>query len=108
MSKLPFLTNVSRISKIQRNHKVYLFLAVRYVHDVTDSLVIRVCAIHRPFFECEHEEYYIAAHIYHGTKKIGKSLLTQSSKKIERDKLWPARIIYDNWYVKKIQISQME
>lgn len=84
-----------------------LFLAVRYVHDVMDSLVIRVCAIHRPCFEWEHEEYYIAAHVYHGTKKIGKSLLTQSTKKIERDKLWPTRIIYDNWYVKKVTLKHL-
>ncbi|KAJ8935975.1 hypothetical protein NQ314_012542 [Rhamnusium bicolor] len=70
---------------------------IKYVHDIVDSVVIRICAIYRPSFEWEHEEYYIAAQIYHGTKKIGRFLLTQASKKIERDKFWPARIIFDNW-----------
>nr|CAH7729175.1 unnamed protein product [Callosobruchus chinensis] len=71
--------------------------ATRYVHDILDSIVIRICAIYRPSALWEHEEYIIAAHIYHGTKKIGRSNKTQPSKKIERDKYWPARIVFDTW-----------
>lgn len=62
-----------------------------------DSLIIRVCAIYRPSFEKEYEEYYMTLQIYHGTKKIGKCQLTQTKGKLERDKYWPARIIFDCW-----------
>lgn len=62
-----------------------------------DSLVLRICAIYRPAFEKEYEEYHITAQVYHGTKKIGRCQMTQASKKFERDKYWPARIIFDNW-----------
>lgn len=62
-----------------------------------DSVVIRICAIYRPSYEWEHEEYYLTAQIYHGTKKIGKAQLTQATKRIDRDKYWPARVNFDNW-----------
>ncbi|XP_074032269.1 phosphatidylinositol-4-phosphate 3-kinase catalytic subunit Pi3K68D [Leptinotarsa decemlineata] len=71
--------------------------SVRYVHDIMDSVVTRICAIHRPSFEREFEEYYITSQIYHGTKKIGRMLCSQASKKVERDKYWPSRIVFDNW-----------
>ncbi|KAG5888356.1 hypothetical protein JTB14_020756 [Gonioctena quinquepunctata] len=70
---------------------------VRYVHDIMDSVIMRICAIYRPSFEREYEEYYITAQIYHGTRKIGRSLCSQASKKLERDKYWPSRIVFDNW-----------
>nr|XP_023021080.1 phosphatidylinositol 4-phosphate 3-kinase C2 domain-containing subunit beta [Leptinotarsa decemlineata] len=71
--------------------------SVRYVHDIMDSVVTRICAILRPSFEREFEEYYITSQIYHGTKKIGRMLCSQASKKVERDKYWPSRIVFDNW-----------
>ncbi|XP_028129846.1 phosphatidylinositol 4-phosphate 3-kinase C2 domain-containing subunit alpha isoform X1 [Diabrotica virgifera virgifera] len=71
--------------------------SMRYVHDIMDSVVVRICAIYRPSFEWEHEEYTVTAQIYHGTKKIGKSLCTQPVRKYDRDKYWPARIVFDHW-----------
>ncbi|KAJ8958339.1 hypothetical protein NQ318_017485 [Aromia moschata] len=67
----------------------------KYVHDVIDSVILRICAIYRPAFDWEYEEYYITAQIYHGTKKIGRALFSQPSKKTERDQLWPSRIVLE-------------
>lgn len=71
--------------------------SMRYVHDIMDSVIVRICAVYRPSFEWEHEEYTATVQIYHGTKKIGKSLCTQPSRKFDRDKYWPSRIVFDSW-----------
>ncbi|KAL1487744.1 hypothetical protein ABEB36_015580 [Hypothenemus hampei] len=68
----------------------------RNVGEVLDSIVIRVCAIYRPNPKWEYESYFIAGHIYHGTRKISKPIFTQAYGKTERD-MWPSRIVFDNW-----------
>ncbi|XP_060523562.1 phosphatidylinositol 4-phosphate 3-kinase C2 domain-containing subunit alpha isoform X2 [Cylas formicarius] len=70
---------------------------IRYVNDVMDSVIVRICAINRPSGKWEHELYYVSGQVYHGTRKIGRPLLTQACPKIERDNLWPSRIVFDNW-----------
>ncbi|CAG9823212.1 unnamed protein product [Phaedon cochleariae] len=71
--------------------------STRYVHDIIDSVVVRLCAVYRPSFDWDYEDYSITAQICHGTKKIGRSVCSQTSKKLEMDKYWPSRIVFDNW-----------
>ncbi|XP_066255577.1 phosphatidylinositol 4-phosphate 3-kinase C2 domain-containing subunit alpha isoform X2 [Euwallacea similis] len=69
----------------------------RNVGEVLDSVVVRICAIYRPNPKWEHVTYYIAGQIYHGTRKVSKPLFTNPNAKTDRDKMWPSRIIFDDW-----------
>ncbi|XP_030748867.1 phosphatidylinositol 4-phosphate 3-kinase C2 domain-containing subunit alpha isoform X3 [Sitophilus oryzae] len=69
----------------------------RMVGDIADSLIVRICAIYRPSAKWEHETYFISGQIYHGTRKIGRPMFTQAYYKQDRDQLWPARIVFENW-----------
>ncbi|XP_064214165.1 phosphatidylinositol 4-phosphate 3-kinase C2 domain-containing subunit alpha isoform X1 [Tribolium castaneum] len=71
---------------------------VKYVSDVMESLVIRVCAIYRPNVEWKHDSFMVAAQIYHGTRPMGHPVLSQPCVKTESDHKWPARIIIDHWF----------
>ncbi|XP_044261895.1 phosphatidylinositol 4-phosphate 3-kinase C2 domain-containing subunit alpha [Tribolium madens] len=71
---------------------------VKYVSDIMESLVIRVCAIYRPNVEWKHDSFMVAAQIYHGTRPMGHPVLSQPCVKTEGDHRWPARIIIDHWF----------
>jgi phosphatidylinositol-4-phosphate 3-kinase len=70
---------------------------VKNVPEISDMLVIRMCAIYRPHVDWKHDSFMVAAQIYHGTRPVGHPALSTPCVKTEMDHLWPARIIFNNW-----------
>ncbi|KAH0818247.1 hypothetical protein GEV33_004544 [Tenebrio molitor] len=69
---------------------------VKNVPEISDMLVIRMCAIYRPHVDWKHDSFMVAAQIYHGTRPVGHPALSTPCVKTEMDHLWPARIIFNN------------
>uniref|UniRef100_A0A1Y1L4Z2 Uncharacterized protein n=1 Tax=Photinus pyralis TaxID=7054 RepID=A0A1Y1L4Z2_PHOPY len=45
--------------------------------EVLESILVRVCAVHRPLPDWKHDDFIIAAQVYHGTRPLGQPVLSQ-------------------------------
>ncbi|KAF5287684.1 hypothetical protein FQA39_LY15784 [Lamprigera yunnana] len=45
--------------------------------EVMESVLIRICAVHRPLPDWKHDDFIIAAQVYHGTRPLGQPVLSQ-------------------------------
>lgn len=60
-------------------------------------MILRLCAIHRPSPEWQHDDFIIAAQVHYGTRPIGQIASTQPFK--ITNSLYP-RIVFENtWFV---------
>lgn len=41
-------------------------------------MLIRVSAVHRPSPDWKYDDYVVTAHVYHGTRRIGKPVHSQA------------------------------
>ncbi|KAF2883089.1 hypothetical protein ILUMI_23081 [Ignelater luminosus] len=64
------------------------------VPEVPDSVLIRICAIHRPSPDWKHDDFIVAAQVYHGTRPVGNPVLSQPSGVTQS--LYP-RILFNSW-----------
>jgi phosphatidylinositol-4-phosphate 3-kinase len=80
---------------------------VKNVPEISDMLVIRMCAIYRPHVDWKHDSFMVAAQIYHGTRPVGHPALSTPCVKTEMDHLWPARIIFNNWFPMEVPINSL-
>lgn len=82
-----------------------LFPAPKSVVEITDSVLVRVCALHRPSPEWKHESFMIAAQIYHGTRPVGQPVLSQPNNLIE---YWYPVINFNYWFdIDGVQFSSL-
>lgn len=65
--------------------------------DVADSVLFRLLAIHRPAPQWAHDDYIIAAQIYHGTRPLGHPVLSQAKALTNSQMLKYPRILYESW-----------
>lgn len=70
-----------------------LLLATHLTSETSDSVILRLGAIHRPSPEWNHEEFIIAAQVLYGTRPIGQPVRTQPFK--ITNSLYP-RIVFEN------------
>lgn len=70
------------------------FLASKFVSEMSDSVLVRVCGLHRPSPEWKHESFLVAAQIYHGTRPVGQPVLSQPCEITE---YWYPRISFNHW-----------
>lgn len=71
----------------------YLIASIS-VPEVPDSVLIRICAIHRPSPDWKHDDFIVAAQVYHGTRPIGMPVLSQPSGVTQS--LYP-RVLFNSW-----------
>lgn len=63
---------------------------------IPDNIVIYISCLHRLFSSWSHDEYLIAAQIYHGTRPIGNTVL---SKAVIAEHSIYKRVVFDSWYI---------
>lgn len=77
----------------------------KYVTEITDTILARVCALHRPLPEWKHESFMIAAQIYHGTRPVGQPVLSQPCSITE---YWYPVINFNYWFdIDGVQFSSL-
>lgn len=59
-----------------------------------DDVVIYISCLHRLFSSWSHDEYLIAAQIYHGTRRIGNTVL---SKAVIAEHSIYKRVVFESW-----------
>lgn len=91
----PFIQFTKRILLTSTIYVLKFILAPKYVTEMTDSILARVCALHRPLQEWKHESFMIAAQIYHGTRPVGQPVLSQPSSITE---YWYPVINFNYWF----------
>ncbi|KAK4883151.1 hypothetical protein RN001_006470 [Aquatica leii] len=62
--------------------------------EVLESVLIRVCAVHRPLLDWKHDDFIVAAQVYHGTRPLGQPVLSQSCA---ITKSLYSRILFNCW-----------
>lgn len=66
----------------------------KFSSKVPDNVVIYVSCLHRLFSSWSHDEYLIAAQIYHGTRPIGNTVL---SKAVIAEHSIYKRVVFESW-----------
>lgn len=74
-----------------------LFAATSLVSDIADSVLIKVLSIHRPSPQWNHDNYIIAAQVYHGTRPIGQPVLSQPCEITNSLLLKYPQILFESW-----------
>ncbi|KAK9759167.1 Phosphoinositide 3-kinase family, accessory domain (PIK domain) [Popillia japonica] len=64
------------------------------ITDIQDSILVRVSAVHRPSPDWKFDDFIVHAQIYHGTRPIGKRVVTQPCTPLPS--LYP-RILMNTW-----------
>lgn len=59
-----------------------------------DNVIIYISCLHRLFSSWSHDEYLIAAQIYHGTRPIGNTVL---SKAVVAEHSIYKRVAFESW-----------
>ncbi|KRT80159.1 C2 domain containing protein [Oryctes borbonicus] len=64
------------------------------ITDIQDSMLVRISAVHRPSPDWKFDDFIVNAQIYHGTRPVGKRVLTHPCTPIPS--LYP-RILMNTW-----------
>ncbi|XP_050441435.1 phosphatidylinositol 4-phosphate 3-kinase C2 domain-containing subunit beta isoform X2 [Adelges cooleyi] len=67
---------------------------VKLSSEVLDNVVVYISGLHRLFPSWSHDEYLVAAQIYHGTRPIGSTVL---SKAVVAEYSLYKRVVFDSW-----------
>jgi len=79
----------------QNDNLLYLyFTGSKFSSKIPDNVLIYASCLHRLFSSWSHDEYLIAAQIYHGTRPIGNTVL---SKAVIAEHSIYKRVVFDAW-----------
>ncbi len=72
--------------------------AFRETIEIKETLLLRICALHRLPVDWSHDDYKISMQIYHGTMPIAEPLQTVFTSKTES---FYDRVVFDSWLESK-------
>jgi len=61
---------------------------------IIDNVIVYISCLHRLFSSWSHDEYLIAAEIYHGTRPIVNTVL---SKAVIAEQSIYKRVVFESW-----------